>query len=108
MKHLKMLAVVLLLAAPFLATQSFGANQDQPTIAKDSVQVTAFTFNVYKQNYDIWSWVPLIQYRVNGPIPSASQLYGEFTVPGPGPWAKFDCMTANLEKAYWGKTKCAG
>jgi hypothetical protein len=26
--------------------------QDQPTIAKDSIQITAFTFNVYKGNYD--------------------------------------------------------
>ena len=32
----------------------------QPTIAKDSVRVTAFTFSVYRKNYDIWSWVPRI------------------------------------------------
>jgi len=28
-------------------------SEDQPTIAKDSVQITAFTFNVYKKNYDV-------------------------------------------------------
>ena len=64
-------------------------NQDLPTIAKDSVQVTAFTFNVYRKNYDSWSWVPRIQYRVNGPISSGSELYVEFTLPGNQTWLKF-------------------
>jgi len=83
------------------------ATQDQPTIGKDSVQVTAFTFNVYKGNYDVWSWVPRMQYRVNGPIPSGSQLYVEFALPT-GPWVKFDCSTDNVEKGYWWKTECGG
>ena len=50
-------------------------SQDQPTIAKDSIQITAFTFNVYKGNYDVWSWAPAMKFRVNGPIASGSQLY---------------------------------
>jgi len=73
-------------------------NQDLPTIAKDSVQVTAFTFNVYRKSYDTWSWVPRIQYRANGPIPSGSQLYVEFTLPGSQPWLKFDCKTGATQK----------
>ena len=73
-------------------------NQDQPTIAKDSIQVTAFTLNVYKKNYDNWSWVPKMEYRVNGPIASGSQLYVEFTLPGTGPWVKFDCKTEETQK----------
>ena len=32
--------------------------RDQPTIAKDSIQVRAFTFSVYRKNYDIWSSFP--------------------------------------------------
>src|SRR5262245_4186685 len=44
--------------------------QDQTTIMKDTVQVRAFTLNVYKGNYDNWSWIPDIDFRVNGPIPS--------------------------------------
>ena len=63
------------------------ATQDQPTIAKDSIQITAFTFNVYKGNYDTWSWVPRMNFRVNGPIASGSQLYVEYTLPT-GPWVK--------------------
>lgn len=82
------------------------ANEDLPTIAKDSVQITAFTFDVYRKNYDVWSWVPRIEYRVNGPIASGSQLYVEFTIPGTGPWLKFDCRTGSTQKGYWWKTEC--
>jgi hypothetical protein len=82
-------------------------NQEQPTIAKDSIQITAFTFNVYKGNYDVWSWVPRMSYRVNGPIASGSQLYVEFSTPT-GAWVKFDCSTNNIEKGYWWKTECGG
>lgn len=81
--------------------------QDQPTIAKDSVQVTAFTFNVYKKNYDVWSWVPQMKFRLNGPIASGSQLYVQYTLPT-GPWVKFDCDTGTVEKGYWWKTECGG
>ena len=44
------------------------ADEGQPTIAKDWVQITAYTFNVYHKNFDVWSWVPRAEYRVNGPI----------------------------------------
>jgi hypothetical protein len=84
------------------------AGQDQPTVAKDSVQVTAFTFNVYRKNYDVWSWVPQIEYRVNGPIPSGGQLYVEFTQPGAGAWVKFDCATEETQPGRWWKTRCGG
>jgi hypothetical protein len=94
--------------ALLLASGGSAAGQEQPTIAKDSVQVTAFTFNVYRQNYDVWSWVPKIAFRVNGPIPSGGQLYAEFTQPGGGPWVKFDCRTEETQKGYWWKTECGG
>jgi hypothetical protein len=83
------------------------AAQDGPTIAKDSVQVTAFTYNVYKKNYDVWSWVPMAAFRVNGPIESGGQLYVEYTVPG-SPAVKFDCATEQTQKGYWWKTECGG
>ncbi|MCU1266239.1 MAG: hypothetical protein JWM21_2557 [Acidobacteria bacterium] len=96
------LVVMLLLAG------KSAAQEDQPTIAKDSVQVTAYTLNVYKKNYDNWSWVPQISYRVNGPIPSGSQLYVDFTQPATGPWVKFDCNTEETQKGRWLKTECGG
>ena len=49
-------AFTLLFFAPIVllpVVHNAAANQDQPTIANGSVQVTAFTFNVYRKNYDI-------------------------------------------------------
>lgn len=99
-----MLAFLLIGIAPIVKTS---ATQDQPTIAKDSIQIRAFTFNVYKGNYDVWSWVPEMKFRVNGPIESGSQLYVQFSLPT-GPWVKFDCDTGNIQKGYWWKTECGG
>jgi hypothetical protein len=90
-----------------ISAAASAASQDQPTIAKDSIQVTAFTNNVYRKNYDVWSWVPKIAFRVNGPIASGSQLYAEFTIPGAGP-VKFDCQTGETQKGYWWRTECGG
>ena len=82
---------------------------DQPTLAKDSLQVTAWTNNSYKGNYDVWSWVPKFAFRVNGPIPSGSQLYVEVQQPGgTAPWLSFDCETGETKPGYWWKTECGG
>jgi hypothetical protein len=85
---------------------SSAAQEDQPTIAKDSVQINAFTLSSYKKNFKIFSWVPRMAFRVNGPIASGSQLYAEFTIPGQGPWVKFDCQTEETQKGRWWKTEC--
>jgi hypothetical protein len=92
----------------FCATRNSAASQDQPTIAKDSIQVTAFTNNAYRGNYDMWSWVPKMEFRVNGPIASGSQLYVEFGMPGTPSWVKFDCPTNETQPGYWWKTECGG
>ncbi|HEV2913478.1 MAG TPA: hypothetical protein VGX92_09365 [Pyrinomonadaceae bacterium] len=102
---LSMLAAVSLLQPVWVSA----ASQDQPTIAKDSVQITAWTNNSYHGNYDVWSWVPKIEFRVNGPIPSGSQLYVEFMQPGgSAPWVTFDCDTDETQKGRWWKTECGG
>jgi hypothetical protein len=90
-----------------LPTTHTATSQDQPTIAKDSIQITAFTINSYKGNFDVWSWVPAMKFRVNGPIASGSQLYVQFNLPTAA-WVKFDCETNNTEKGYWWRTECGG
>jgi hypothetical protein len=102
-------AVASLVIAVFLTlpARNTSANQDQPTIAKDSVQVTAFTVNQYKGNWDHWSWLPLTSFRVNGPIPSGGQLYVEFPLPT-GPWVSYDCATEETQVGYWWKVNCGG
>jgi hypothetical protein len=95
-------------AAPAAATaQAATGGEDGPTIVKDSIQLNAFTHNVYRGNYDQWSWVPRIEYRVNGPIPSGSQLYVEYTIPGSAP-VQFDCATEEVQRGRWWKTSCGG
>jgi hypothetical protein len=95
--------LILLFISPVASANA----QDQPTIMKDTVQVTAFTVNEYKKNYDVWSWLPLTQFRVNGPIPSGSQLYVEFTLPT-GLWVSYDCPTEETQPGRWWKTECGG
>jgi hypothetical protein len=97
----------LVLIALIVIVGKSASGQTAPTIAKDSIQVRAFTLNVYKGNYDVWSWVPEMEYRVNGPIESGSQLFVEYTLPT-GPWVKFDCSTDTTQTGYWWKTKCGG
>jgi len=94
-------------AAPAPTTSVSAAGSDQPTVVKDSVQVTASTNSSYRKNFAVWSWVPSITFRVNGPIPSGSQLYVEYTIPGGAP-VKFDCPTQETQKDHWSETQCGG
>jgi len=100
------LPVLTLLFAVLLATNCFA--QEQPTIAKDSVQVQAFTLNSYKGDFKTWSWIPQTKFRVNGPIPSGSQLFVEFALPGAPAWVKYDCKTQETQKGYWWQPECGG
>jgi len=81
--------------------------QDQPTIQKDSVQVTAFTLSSYKKDFKVFSWVPRLNLRVNGPIASGSQIYAEFTAPGGVTW-KFDCKTEETGAGHWWQVEDCG
>jgi len=108
LKHkLNLWAFGLTAALTLLTPGRLAAADEEPTIAKDSLQITAFTFNVYRKNFDVWSWVPRMEFRVNGPIASGSQLYVEYTVPGAGA-VKFDCKTGEVLKDRWWSTDCGG
>ncbi|MGB7210958.1 MAG: hypothetical protein WBD27_20050 [Pyrinomonadaceae bacterium] len=88
------------------STSGRGIGSDQPTIIKDSVQVTPHTLGSYRGNFDIWSWTPRIEFSVNGPIASGDQLYAEFTLPTGQ--VKFDCRTEERQQGYVWKTSCGG
>jgi hypothetical protein len=92
-------------AAPTAGTSAAG--EGQPTVAKDSIQVKAWTNNSYRQNYDVWSWVPSVKFLVNGPIASGSQLYVEYTVPGAAA-VQFDCQTGPTQKGHSWQAECGG
>ncbi|HEY3102739.1 MAG TPA: hypothetical protein VGJ69_04060 [Pyrinomonadaceae bacterium] len=95
-------------AASVAATRSKVATQEQPTIKKDSIIIWAWKVPSYRGNFDTWSWLPRMRYRVNGPVPSGGQLYVEFSMPGTGPWVKFDCDTGEIDKDHWWGTECGG
>jgi len=97
----------IILAILALLTPKFIAAQDQPTIQKDSVQVTAFTLSSYKKDFKVFSWVPTLNMRVNGPIASGSQIYAEFTAPGGIAW-KFDCKTEETGAGHWWQIEDCG
>ena len=90
-----------------LVGQTSHAADAGPTVAKDSVLVNAHTLNVYKKDYDKWSWVPRLAFRVNGPIPSGGQLYADFSIPGGGS-IKFDCQTQETAAGRSYRTECGG
>jgi len=95
-------------AAPNTRSQT-PSGSDEPSLQYDTLQITAWTNNSYKGNYDVWSWVPRFEFRVNGPIASGSQLYVEVQQPGgAAPWLSFDCDTGETQKGRWWKTECGG
>jgi len=82
------------------------ADDDQPTIDKDSIRITLQPGS--ERAYSKPGWVPYIEYQVNGPIASGSQLSVGFTLPGKGPWVKFDCRTGETEKGRSWEAACGG
>jgi hypothetical protein len=87
------------------------AGDDQPTIAKDSVRVQAHSISVVWINgrrQEGSSWLPEIEYRVNGPVPSGGHFSVEFSLPNNKQWLKLDCAepTIQVGKGYWWKTAC--
>lgn len=94
---------------PFVGAQCSFA-QDQPTIQKNSIRVVLHTDTTMRngQKREEWgtSWVPGIEFRVNGPIASGSQLYVKFSLPTNKNWIQFDCATGETKTNYWWKTGC--
>jgi hypothetical protein len=89
-----------------IASNINSAADDEPTIAKDSIRITFETGSTGA--YEKPGWVPAIEFRVNGPISSGSQLSVEFSLPGKNPWVSFECRTGETEKGRWWKTECGG
>ena len=106
-ERLRSLSISLpLFLAVVAAGHIFAADGDLSTIAKDSVVL------ITQHGRDVAGfakpgWVPVIEYRVNGPIESGSQLSVEFTVAGK-PWVSFDCQTEQTEKGHWWHVRCGG
>lgn len=99
---MKTIALVLMLAGAARADEG-------PTVAKDSVVVTAEEHNgstdLKKGTY---GWRPFIKFHVNGPVASGSQLSVEFGYPGKKTWLKLDCPTQEVEAGQSFDSECNG
>ncbi|MBV9867973.1 MAG: hypothetical protein JO316_21670 [Abitibacteriaceae bacterium] len=82
------------------------ANQDHPTIARDSV-VLITTKGQPAAGYEAPGWVPVIEYRVNGPIESGSHLSVDFALAGK-PWVSFSCATQETPRGHSWQVTCGG
>lgn len=99
-------ALNLALLCVVLGGTAAAADDDVPTIDKESIRIR---FQAGKETaFEKPGWVPAIEYRVNGPIASGSQLSVEFSLPGKNPWVTFDCQTGAIEKGHTWKTTCGG
>lgn len=102
------ICVLVLSSLPRVTTVAVA--QDQPTIQKDSILVKLHTDTTMRngQRHPEWgtSWVPGIEFRVNGPIASGSQLYVEFSLPTNKNWLKIDCPTNAVEAGHSLKAGC--
>jgi hypothetical protein len=79
------------LVALFVSADTSATSQEQPTVYKNWVHVRANTINSYKGNFDVWSWLPLVEFRTSGRAPSGANFVVEFTQPGGGKWVTLDC-----------------
>jgi len=100
------IALFLLAALPAAFASPLSAADDEPTIVKDSVMVTT-GLPGSSGGFTKLGWRPVIEYTVNGPIASGSQLSVEFAIAGK-PWTSFDCDTAETEKDHWWHVRCGG
>src|SRR5689334_23214396 len=88
-------------------SQTTNESDGPPRIAKDSIVLTTQRGRDVG-GYEAHGWVPAIQYRGTGSIPSGSRLSVDFTVAGK-PWVSFDCTPEKEteESRSWSAT-CGG
>ncbi len=104
----KVSLLLLALLALLVASGQSAVAQEGPSIQKDTLYVTAYTVAEYRGNFDMWSWLPKVEFRVKGPIESGDQLFVEVSLPGRGVWVKFDCETSETSADSHSKVECGG
>src|SRR5436190_17417311 len=92
----------LIILVGFLA--GLGSSASAQTIDKSSVQIRLQPHKGYKGDPETWSWTPVIQFRVNGPISKGSAFSVEYNSAARG-W-KFDCQTDDYGAGWLGARDC--
>lgn len=87
-------------------SQTTNESDGQPRISKDTVLLTTQRGRDVA-GYEAHGWVPAIQYRGSGSIPSGSRLSVDFTLAGK-PWLSFDCNPETEDGRPGWSAACGG
>ena len=91
-KHCKTIIWLVLLTMTFMVVSISSALAASPTVDKTTVIIRANT--VYhsfdKGSTFKWGWLPMLDFRINGPVASGSVVSFEMTTPDGKPWVSFD------------------
>jgi hypothetical protein len=82
------------------------AAETGPTVGKDSIRIGTQGESFSAGAYEKYGWKPKIEFRVNGPVASGSQLWVEVSYPGAKKKIQFDCPTNETEEGRSFKTEC--
>ena len=77
-----------------------------PTVAKDSIRIGTQGESMSQGAYEKYGWKPWMEFRVNGPVASGSQLWVEVGYPGAKKKIQFDCPTEETPEGRSFKTEC--
>jgi hypothetical protein len=83
-----------------------GASAAGPTIDNASVLITARKIDCAypggQRDETQFSWVPIMKFKVNGPIPSGAVFTVDYFLPGTStPWISFDLNSAKVDTNAW-------
>ena len=115
-KSILNICIGLALAIFFLGIPTqISAQSNQPTLLKRTINVKLRRLSVYWKSptakepvYNTFSWVPIINFDVLGPITSGSQIYVEFDSSDGKPWLTYRMRTPELENDYFDSIKMEG
>ena len=104
-RYSQFLSLLLLTALCVLSAPSQPAlAQDEPLLAKDSIQVRAFTRNTRPGFAENPKWTPQVSFVLLGPIHSASMYWVEVGLPTKKNWLELPCNTVGSNE-YGGPEK---
>ncbi len=110
-KSVNSIALALLLAASVqLASANKTMAAERPTIDKTTVIVRANTVFYHDKSSNTFKrgWLPMMDFRVNGPVASGSLISLEMTTPDGKPWVAFDCKTRAAQEGETLKVEDCG
>lgn len=89
--------VLLIMAIVCVAVMTGAASAAETTIDKTTIVIRTSTTYDFNRSTEQRGWLPYVDFRVNGPIASGSQISVEMTKPDGKPWIEFDCDTEAIK-----------